>query len=675
VAKTHDVYFGTDLAAVTDASSTDQKGVLVSAGQSGTTYNPGRLTLGATYYWRVDEIGPAPDYTLYKGNVWSFTVEPVVYTIGKASITATASSSNAGMGPEKTIDGSGINASDQASIAETDMWLSAPGGAQPTWIAYAFDKVYAMNDMVVWNSNQALESIVGYGAKDVTVEYGVDPNALVKLGDFTFTQAPGDATYKANTTVDFGGKAVKYVKLTISSNWGGLFQQYGLSEVRFTRFPYMASYPSPASGTTGLDPKLVTMTWRPGRQAAKHEVYLSTDQKAVTESTALAGTVTAAKFEKALELDRTYYWKITEVNQAEDPSAWAGDVWNFKTQPYYRLYNFKDAADRTLAFDKDRILLPAITDWTLGGATTLVITVTGKPGNAAGQIFIRINSDQNRFYVDMPSLTTQIRQQWNVSLSDLAKTHLDLKKVTSIVIGVLSPGTGSLMIDDILLYRSAPPVPTPVNPGTKGLAALYAMDGNVNDSSGKGLNGTMTGDPVFVAGQAGFGKALSFDSVDDFVTLPIGDLVASLSNVTVATWVNFGGGGGWWQRIFDFGTGTNNYAFLCARVGNSGVLRFAIRTPTVGEQIADSINLPTNSWHHAAVTMDASTMTETVWLDGSPVSTAATTLLFKDMGVTTQNYLGKSQWPDALYLGQIDDFRIYDRVLTAGELHYLAGDR
>ena len=278
-AATHDIYLGTSAAAVAGATTAQPLGVLVSPGQPATTYNAGRLAFGTTYYWRVDEVGPAPDFKVYQGNVWQFTIEPRAYILGKAGITATASSSNsANMGPEKTIDGSGLNAAGQHSTLETDMWLSNKAGPQPTWIQYAFDKVYCLHDMLVWNSNQALEMVVGYGAMSVTVEYSTDGAAWDALGEFQFTQAPGDSTCKADTVVDFGGVAAKFVKLTINTNWGGILPQYGLSEVRFSYLPVRATELSPASGTLNLESP-VTLSWRPGRQAVSHEVYLGTDAK------------------------------------------------------------------------------------------------------------------------------------------------------------------------------------------------------------------------------------------------------------------------------------------------------------------------------------------------------------------------------------------------------------
>jgi subtilisin-like proprotein convertase family protein len=65
-AKLHSVYFGDDLDTVTNASGAPPLPV--------TTFNPGPLEQGKTYYWRVDEFNPPTTVT---GNVWSFTtVEP-----------------------------------------------------------------------------------------------------------------------------------------------------------------------------------------------------------------------------------------------------------------------------------------------------------------------------------------------------------------------------------------------------------------------------------------------------------------------------------------------------------------------------------------------------------------------------------------------------------------------
>jgi len=71
-AASHDVYFGTDKTAVTDADASDTTGIY-QVRQNTTGYSPSeRLEYNQTYYWRIDEYNI--DDTVIKGRVWSFTV-------------------------------------------------------------------------------------------------------------------------------------------------------------------------------------------------------------------------------------------------------------------------------------------------------------------------------------------------------------------------------------------------------------------------------------------------------------------------------------------------------------------------------------------------------------------------------------------------------------------------
>jgi len=71
MAQQHDVYFGTDKAAVADADTTTPG--IYRGRQSATSYTPPEeLEFGRTYYWRVDEYNT--DATTTKGKVWTLTV-------------------------------------------------------------------------------------------------------------------------------------------------------------------------------------------------------------------------------------------------------------------------------------------------------------------------------------------------------------------------------------------------------------------------------------------------------------------------------------------------------------------------------------------------------------------------------------------------------------------------
>jgi len=205
---------------------------------------------------------------------------------------------------------------------------------------------------------------------------------------------------------------------------------------------------------------------------------------------------------------------------------------------------------------------------------------------------------------------------------------------------------------------------------------LYAMEGNVQDTSGKNNNGTANGEPLYITSLTGMGKAMRFDGLNDYVDLPIGTLLSTSTSMTIAAYANMAESTSSWQRIFDFGTGTTNYMFLTPRQGTTGTMRFAIRTTAVGEQVANGpVTLPFG-WHHVAIVIDSAAMQLRLYQDGTLVATGVTTLLPKDLGVTNQNWLGRSQWTaDGFYNGSLDDFRIYNRALSEAEIRYLAGDR
>ncbi len=335
-AVSHDVYFGTAFADVNTASRAAAQGVLASQGQAGLAFDPpGSLAYGQTYYWRIDEVNKAPDNTLFKGAVWSFTAEPYGYPV--KPVKATASSNQVGMGPENTINGSGLDKSDLHGTEPTTMWMSA--GAQPNWIQYEFDKVCKLHQLLVWNSNQLIESFLGFGARKVTVETSTDGTTWTPLANVPeFGRAPGAPGYAANTTVNFGGVEAKVVKLTINNTWGGIGSATGIAEVRFSYVPVQARAPQPALAATGVSID-TDLNWRPGREAGSHSVSFGTDPAAL----GAAKKVTDHSFDPgSLNFGTKYYWKVDEVNTVTYP----GDLWSFTTQEFAAIDDFESYTDK-----------------------------------------------------------------------------------------------------------------------------------------------------------------------------------------------------------------------------------------------------------------------------------------------------------------------------------------
>jgi regulation of enolase protein 1 (concanavalin A-like superfamily) len=336
-AQTHNVYLGTSFA---DVNSADLSKA-VSKGQSDTTFKPaGPLEYGKTYYWRVDEVNAPPSNTVFKGDVWSFTAEPYSYPV--TGTTATASSfEKATTGPANTINGSGLTG-DLHGVNTATMWNTsmAAAAAGPAWIQYQFPNACKLSEMWVWNYNGEFEPVLGYGFKDVTIEYSLDGTTWTLLKDTQFAQATAVAGYAHNTTVDMGGVVAQYVKLTAKSNWSMVgIKQYGLSEVRFFYIPVQARAPQPTGKDASVDSSL---DWRSGRDMTSEQVYFGTDKAAVSNGTAPAKTVTSHGFDPgSLDFGTTYYWKVDEVGTATYPGA----LWSFTTQEYAAVDDFESYTD------------------------------------------------------------------------------------------------------------------------------------------------------------------------------------------------------------------------------------------------------------------------------------------------------------------------------------------
>ena len=496
-AATHNVYFGTDLEAVSNASVDNPLDVLVSESQADETYDPGMaLELGQTYYWRIDEVNGAPDYAVFAGEVWNFTVEAVSNPV-TPSVAIASSSYDGTTGPEKTIDGSGLDELDRHGTIASDMWLSGIGDTD-VWIQYEFATAQVLEAMYVWNSNQVIESLVGFGSKTVTVETSLDGTTWTGLVDAPeFAQATGLDTYTANTVVDLGGVTARYVKLTVGAGWGTL-GQFGLSEVRFMAIPTQPRLPEPATGVTGVAID-TTLSWRTGRQAASHEVSLSTDEQAVADGTSVVATVTESSYTPDdLQLGSTYYWKVDEVNEAEATSVWEGNVWSFATQEFLVVDDFEsyDNADNVIydtwidgwingtgstvgyleePFAETETVHSGIQamplfyentdstvaeadlslnqDWTINGIAILSLYFAGAEGNT-GQLYVKINGTEVAYGGDAAAIADATWQVWNIDLTGLG---VNLSNVTELSVGVEGAGAGGVVyIDDIRLYGQAP---------------------------------------------------------------------------------------------------------------------------------------------------------------------------------------------------------------------------
>ncbi|MFM9588085.1 LamG-like jellyroll fold domain-containing protein [Streptomyces scabiei] len=233
----------------------------------------------------------------------------------------------------------------------------------------------------------------------------------------------------------------------------------------------------------------------------------------------------------------------------------------------------------------------------------------------------------------------------------------------------LALGAGALVAPAVPAQAADTPKPT----------AHYTFDeddlasGKITDSSGNGLTASLVNAATAKAVEgAGGGKALSLPggaptSDGAYVRLPRA-VLGDATDLTVSARVKWGGDKSSWQRIFDLGTDTTKYLFTTPS-NNGGLLRTAVTTGGGGAeaQVSGYAALPADAWRTVTVTLDTAAGRVTTYLDGVPVSSAATNVKAKELlngSATAAGYIGKSFYPDPLLKGAIDDFTVWHAALS-----------
>lgn len=192
----------------------------------------------------------------------------------------------------------------------------------------------------------------------------------------------------------------------------------------------------------------------------------------------------------------------------------------------------------------------------------------------------------------------------------------------------------------------------------------------LSDLSGRNNHGTLTSmDPGtdFVASE--HGMALDFDATNDYVLLD--RLATPVNNLTLSCWFKVNDVTAY-RTLINFSASANNshYIILQTRGDVAGDPLEIIVAAGGGAATARTLGITTGKWLHACATMSASEIV--VYLSG--VGTTTASALSPTVNRTTIGaFFGTVG--DGFMNGQIDDVRIYNRVLTLPGIQQLGTRR
>jgi len=445
-AVSHDLYFGTSFDDVNDSAEGTFAGNMSDAfqvvGFPGFPA-PDGLVPGTTYYWRIDEVNDANAASPWKGNVWSFSIQPnTAYNPDPADGTEFVD-------PNATFSwtgGFGAKLHTFYMGTNFDEVNNAVGGTQQGATTYSpgpleLEKVY------YWRVDES------------------DPPTTYKgdIWGFTTPGAVGDQQ-PANGAVDVPMIATLSWKPADNAASHELY--FGIDEDAVKNATTASpEYVGPrALGAESYDPG--GLDWDSSYYWRVDEVYAAGAVKGLVWSFTTANFIIVDDFESYDDIDplpgepginRIFDKWIDGFGTTTNGALVGNDM------PPYAETTIVHGGAQSLVYSYDNNLKTSEAtltlvwprDWTAEGVTKLSLWFRGDSGNAAERMFIALGNAV--VYHDDPA-ATQIAG-WNEWVIDLAAFGVNLANVNTITIGFgtknspAAGGAGQMYFDDIRLVR------------------------------------------------------------------------------------------------------------------------------------------------------------------------------------------------------------------------------
>ncbi len=453
-ALSHNVYFADNFDDVdTDAESAfrgNQPSTYYVVGFPGFPY-PDGLTIGTTYYWRIDEVNDTHPGSPWKGNIWSFTIPP-----------------------KKAF---GPSPADSAELVDPNVKLS--------WEIGFGSKLHYM---YFGDNFDEVNNATG-GAPMGFTTYTPGPLKLAKNYYWRVDEFDIIETHKGDVW-------------SFTTEGGVASPDPANGAVDVTQTPILTWSPGVYSASHqiyfGTD-KEVVRNANTGSPEYKGAGNLGSES---SES-------------GKLEWNTTYYWRIDEANNANPDSPWTGPVWGFTTANFlivddFESYNDIDPAeadsnrifnvwidgyddptngslvgydappfaeqtivhsgnqslplyyDNSVGYSEATLTLTYPRDWTENGVSTLTIWFRGDSANAAETLYVALNGSAVVTHDNPNAAQIATWTEWNI---DLQAFGVNLANVNTIALGLgnknpdvsgVAGGSGTMYFDDIRLYLPAP---------------------------------------------------------------------------------------------------------------------------------------------------------------------------------------------------------------------------
>jgi len=416
----------------------------------------------------------------------------------------------------------------------------------------------------------------------------------------------------------------------------------------------IATNPTPADRALHTS-TLVGLSWSRGDTAVSHNVYFGenyADVEAGTGETFIGNQAATTliigmpgfPYPGGLIPGTTYYWRVDEV-EADGTTIYKGDVWSFSIAPRTAYNPFPSDGRKYVDLD---VLL----QWTAG----------------MGAKFHHLYFGENFADVEAGTGGTYKGPVAGTSYSPgvLAKDSIYYWRVDEFDGSATHKG-------DVWRFRTLGDI-TITDPDLSGWWKLDRGFGTTAlDWSGHGNHGTLFGGMQWIAGYDG--EAVHSDGLDDYIAIQNMHYASAsgIREITVCAWIRTTNGGD--QAIASFDRNEYWRLQINGEGGGDGQIGWSVWTSADQVDYGSVTRVDDGLWHHVTGVFDNGRLT--IYIDGRPESSATGGSTFGRGRNIRYGFIGSQSEATEFngaagtrncFDGDIDDVRIYDKVLTQEEI-------
>jgi hypothetical protein len=473
VAASHEVYFGSDAGSVANATkaSPEYKGPKALGEES---YETGRLSLGTTYYWRIDEVNSVNPNSPWTGKVWSFTTSDFFviddferYDAGENQIWFSWHD-GLGYGTPGTADyyagnGTGAAVGDENTLSYTEETI-VHGGNQSMPIAYDNDKQgyskyseveLTLTDQRDWTAEGMAELSIWFRGVSASVGSFVEAPAgtyTMTAGGTDIWNAADEFHYAFKTLTGPGTIIVKVESVENTDPWAKAGVMIRETLDAGSKFAAVYITPTNTNGTP--------------TQGCRFQARTDTAIDATSDTSVATPEQMAIVAPYWIKLERDVSGNFRGYYSANG-TTWQGLVWrptiSMSTNVYIGLALTSHNAALTCEAKFSNVTITG----TLG--TQWANQDIGIFSNDPEPLYVAISNSTGApgivYHDDATATNVDTWTEWVIPLQSFADQGINLTNVDRIAIGMgtrgnttNSGGSGTIYIDDIRLYqpRTAP---------------------------------------------------------------------------------------------------------------------------------------------------------------------------------------------------------------------------